>query len=97
MKTIELPVYLMAKAVARWDAEKRDCVPSVDYFVWPYPTYQGAEVVNETTITFEIQELDPKDLKLKELQEEKRRISAEFQAKVTDIQSQINNLLAIEG
>jgi hypothetical protein len=53
---------------------------------------------DQITVEFEIPvHEDIRALKLSQLEKTKKELTAEFQARVTELQSQINELLAIEG
>lgn len=69
------------------------------YFTFKdYDPSEGFVVVREETLTLEVpEEFDPRPQMVEKLEAEKKRIEAEFQARVTQINAQIQSLLAIEA
>ena len=70
----------------------------------PYFTFREYEpgdsfvVVREETLSFDVPDkFDPRPKMVERLEAEKKRIEAEFQARVTQINAQIQSLLAIEA
>lgn len=77
-----------------WDHGSK---PSFKFFDYQ-PT--GAEHVKvaDHTITVDVpDEFDPRPLIVQSLEREKEKLTAAFQARVTEINSQIQNVLAIES
>lgn len=91
-------VYLIAKPSERLNAETYQFEPFVDYQAWVYPDYDEFKAIAQTEVTFEIaEEPDPRDLKLEALEAQKKKLEGDFQARITEIQRQINECLAIEA
>ena len=91
-------VYLIAIPVNEYDFQTEEYGNKINYMVYPYSTYSEHESVASMQISFEVPDsLDPTQLRLKALESEKTRITGDFQARITEIQRQINECLAIEG
>ena len=91
-------VYLIASPSERFNNETYQFEPCVNYQVWVYPDYDEFKAIAQTEVTFEIpEEPDPRQLKLDALQTQKTKLEGDFQARITEIQRQINECLAIEA
>ena len=91
-------VYLIAKPVRQYNFEERQYEDTVSYMPWSHPSYGGTEAVASLEVTFEVPDnFNYHDLKLQELEREKKNIQAEFTKRLTEIQAQINEHLAIEA
>jgi hypothetical protein len=94
----KLTTYVFALPDHSWNAEKGCYEKGVHYITWPHDTYgehtpvTSAEIEVEIPATFSYEEL-----RLAELKAEQAKVNAEFTARITAIQGQINELLAIEG
>lgn len=69
------------------------------YFTFKdYEPSEGFVTVREHEITVDVpDEFDPRPQMVEKLEAEKKRIEAEFYAKITQINGQIQSLLAIEA
>jgi hypothetical protein len=91
-------VYLCAIPGDRYNYEQGRMEQYVDYTVWCYKEYDGHPAVAELDVTFEIPDnINPTDLKLVALNRERTKLQADFQNRITEIQAEINSLLAIES
>ena len=91
-------VYLIAKPTTDYNFELGEYVDSVEFLPWPYKEYGEYKAISSTEVSFEISELlNPKQLKIEALEREAQKLKADFQARITEIQHQINECLAIEG
>lgn len=91
-------VYLIAKPVSDYNFETSKYENKIEYLAWPYAVYGEVEPIASMEVSFEIEESpDPLQLRLKELEATKTRVEGEFTARITEIQRQINECLAIEG
>lgn len=69
-----------------------------DCRTWDATSVDGRVFVKEHTITIEVpDDFDPRTLQVQMLEAEKQKARAIFQARITEIDRQIQNLLAIEG
>jgi hypothetical protein len=91
-------VYLIARPSSEYNSETFSYEDCVAFQVWPYDNYAEVPAVASLKVTFEVPDnLNAKDLKLAELESERTKLMAEFNARITQIQSQINQLTAIEN
>jgi hypothetical protein len=91
-------VYLIAKGDTKYDFKTGLVSDVVEFEVWPYESYSEHVAVTKTEVTFEVPDnLNARDLRLSVLEAEKKKLQADFNNKVTEIQRQINELLAIEA
>lgn len=69
------------------------------YFVFKqFDEIEGFVTVQEHSFTVEVpDDFDPRPQMVVQLEAEKKKVRAEFQARVTQIDAQIQSLLAIEG
>lgn len=68
------------------------------YRFYNYDETEGFVKVQEHSFEVEVpDEFDPRPQMVENLEREKRKIEAEFQARVTQINAQIQSLLAIEA
>jgi hypothetical protein len=94
MKTVEVTGYIYF-CQHDWD-------PDGKFVISQYPQNIGEDedrkFIREQVFSIEVPDhVDMTGQKLKALQEEKKRIEAEFGARVTQINRKINELLAIEN
>ena len=69
-----------------------------DCRLWGETAQDGRVYVKEHTTTVEVpDDFDPRPLQVAALEAKKQTVSAEFQARITEIDRQIQSLLAIEG
>jgi hypothetical protein len=95
---VTVKTYLIAKPASEWDSEKGKYVETVEFFPWPYESYSETTALTSQEISFEVPDgINAHDLKLQELFAQKTKLQAEFGARITEIQAQINQLTAIEG
>lgn len=91
-------VYLIAQPSESWNEDACRYEPCIDYQAWFYPEYDKFKAIAEMEVTFEIaEEPDPRELKLEALEAQKKKLEGDFQARITEIQRQINECLAIEA
>lgn len=91
-------VYLIARPRREFDPERGCVVEGIEYFPWLFDKYEGGQAVSSVDVSFEVSEpLNPIQLRVEALKKEKTRLQADFTARITDIQRQINECLAIEG
>lgn len=95
---VSIPVYIHARPQTEYDPPSGTLKPSLLFFAWPYENYDGAEFVCTASMEVDVPAtLSVDGVRLAVLRREQARVQAEFTARITAIQSQINNLLAIEG
>ena len=69
-----------------------------DCRIWDAAGVDGRVFVKEHTITVEVpDDFDPRPQQVAALEAEKQKARAEFQKRITEIDRQIQSLLAIEG
>lgn len=91
-------VYLIAKGSQKYNLETHQLEDHVIFDVWPYEEFSGDKAVAKVEVTFEVPDnLNARDLRLSVLEAEKKKLQADFNNRVTQIQRQINELLAIEA
>jgi hypothetical protein len=91
-------VYLIAHGGTKYDSESGRVLDVVNFGVWPYEKYGDQTAVTKMEVTFEVPDnLNARDLRLSVLEAEKKQLQADFNNRVTEIQRQINELLAIEA
>ena len=91
-------VYLIAIPYEKWNVDSLQYEPCINYQQWCYPSYDGFEAISQKEVSFEIlEEPDHRQLKINALEAEKAKLEGEFTARITEIQRQINECLAIEG
>ena len=91
-------VYLIAKGSQKYNLETCQVEDCVTFEVWPYDSLSGDKAVSKVEVTFEVPDnLNARDLRLSVLEAEKKKLQADFNNRVTEIQRQINELLAIEA
>lgn len=90
-------VYLIAQSVNEYNFRTDEFEDKVVYTVWPYDEYDGKKAVSSMEVSFECEQLDPIQMRLQDLEGQKKSLEADFQARITEIQRQINECLAIEG
>ena len=92
-------VYLIAKASLQYNEKTYEFEDFVEYIAWPYDSYgEQGKCVAQMEVQFDAgPELNPIQLRLEELEKEKTKLQADFQSRITEIQRQINECLAIEG
>lgn len=96
---VEITVCVHARKCNRWDDEVGQWAPAVEYAVFPFKMETTDRVfVCEQSITVEIpDDFDIRKSALAILKEEKEKIAAEYQKRLTEINAQIQSLLAIEA
>ena len=91
-------VYLIARPSSKYNPETYSYEDCVAFQVWPYDNYSEVPAVASLEVTFEVPDnLSAKELKLAELEYERTKLMADFNARITQIQCQINQLTAIEN
>jgi hypothetical protein len=91
-------VHIIARVATKWCPDQLCPVSDVEFLAWPYDNCKGAECVATAVIEVEVPDhLKASDIQLRALRKEQTRLQAEFTARITEIQAQINNLTAIEG
>lgn len=69
-----------------------------DCRTWDAASVDGRAFVKEHTITVEVpDDFDPRPQQVAALEAEKQTVSADFQARITELDRQIQSLMAIEG
>ena len=69
-----------------------------DCRIWDAASVDGRVFVTEHTTTVEVpDDFDPRPQQVASLEAEKQKARADFQARITEIDRQIQSLLAIEG
>ena len=90
-------VYLIAKSVNQYNFKTNEFEDKVVYTVWPHDEYDGKKAVASTEVYFECEEVDPIQMRIQDLEGQKKSLEADFQSRITEIQRQINECLSIEG
>jgi hypothetical protein len=94
----KLTVYVIPQPTESWDVETCGMKKKVTYFPYCFDTYCKQKAITSVEIEVEVpDELTYEDLKLQALREQLANVNAEFGRRVTEINAQINELLAIEG
>ena len=99
MKTITIPGFIYAKQPEDWQYTLKNVVGGVAYDFWTQKdmTADGYTKVCPFEMTFDLPEsFNPVEGFVKNLEAEKQKVRADFQARITEIDRQINQLLAIE-
>lgn len=93
--------FVMASKAQRYDIEKMQYVDEMVFLFSHYDSsrYNKEEVmVCEHSFDVEVPDnFDPRAGLVANLQREKQKITAEYQARVTELNGQIQSLLALEG
>lgn len=91
-------LYILTHADEKYNSATMQYENVVETALWLFPTREGWKNLGSVEVTFEVPEdLDYRKLKLEELENTKKIVQAAFNARITELQSQINNLLALEG
>lgn len=91
-------LYILTRAVENFNLATMQYENVVETTLWPFPTREGWKNLGSVEVTFEIpDDLEYRKLKLEELENAKNIAQAAFHARITELQSQINTLLALEG
>ena len=91
-------IYVTCKPADAWHRDELT-IDKFQYEMWSFDmgSVHGHTAVTSFEIDFEFPAgFDPRSGAVKELEDEKTRITAEFQNKITAIQSQINRFTALE-
>lgn len=98
---ITLNAVLLAKEVDAYDFETHAMKKETNYSLWGLDVSTNSTEytkVCEQPVTFEVpDDFDPRAGYVANLEREKERLSAAFQKRVTEINAQIQSLLAIEA
>lgn len=93
--------FVMAQKTREYDCEKHQVVDGIRYTFSHYnSSMYDSNLVMVQEHSFEVEvpdDFDPREGLVANLELEKKKITAEFQAKVTQINAQIQSLLAIEA
>lgn len=91
-------VYLIAEPIESYNFDKGVYENKVKFFAWPYDSHSENKAVACLDVTFDVAQIPSHyDLKMEQLLAEKKKLQADFQARITQITAQINELTAIEG
>lgn len=92
-------VYLIAAPGSKYNIDTHMYEECVEFTPWPYETYGDKHpFVASVDVVFEVADaINCKDLKLAALRAEQKTLQADFNKRITEIQSQINQLTAIEA
>ena len=98
MKTIELKGFVHCKPADKYD-EPDHVRDGLKYTFWDYEKLGGGlALVAPYTITLEIPDnFNPNGQFIEALEAEKKKVMAEFQNRITEIDRQISQFLAIES
>lgn len=99
---VTIHVFIVAEQASRWNLEKQQYEKEIVYKAWPCDISKNAESdsVLATEIDIEVEVPDGFDIRsglVENLEREKQRIGAEYQKRVTELNAQIQSLLAIEA
>jgi hypothetical protein len=98
---VKVKVFVHAGKTWRYDPTTTETVESVKYELFPFDmshTSMDAVLVGEQEIEIEVPDsYDPRPAMVKKLEREKENVKAAFAKRITEIDSQIRNLLAIES
>ncbi|KAA1012986.1 hypothetical protein FVF58_09335 [Paraburkholderia panacisoli] len=93
--------FINARKTSRYDLDKHGYVEGMEFDFSTYDrTAHDSEIVIVRQHEFEIDvpdDFDPREGMVANLEREKRKLTAEFQARVTQLNSRIQSLLAIEN
>lgn len=96
MKTITIPGFIYAGQPEDWQAGDHNVIGGVAYRFSTYDTKKPNKVT-AYEMSFELPEkFNAVEGFVKNLEAEKQKVRADFQARITEIDRQINQLLAIE-
>jgi len=91
-------IFIFPRPAETWDVDSGQYVKKVEPWLWPFDSYSELQAIGSIEVEFDFPDnLDHNTLRIEELESSKKRLQADFNARVTQIQSQINELLAIEG
>lgn len=96
MEKMTIKGFIQCEPASNWD---NNTFEGFTFSFWTYKdmTSHGYSLVCPIELTFEIPEgFDPRGEVVKRLEEQKRKVQAEFQAKITEIERQISQFTAIE-
>lgn len=99
MKTIELKGFVHCKPAADWD-NGPFVIDGLKYDFWQWEDLKnsGLALVAPYTITLEVPDnFNPNGQFVAALEAEKKKVMAEFQNRITEIDRQISQFLAIES
>ena len=97
MKKITIPGFIYAEQPESWQINSPEIVDGVSYRFSVYDLNKPTKLC-PFEMTFELpKKFNPIDGLVKNLKAEKQKVRTEFQARITDIDRQINQLLAIEN
>lgn len=98
---VQMKGFIMASKSQRYDADK---LKYVDHMIYLFSHYDSSKYSSEEVVvgehTFEVEvpdNFDPREGLVANLEREKQKITADFQKRVTEINGQIQQLLALEG
>lgn len=98
-KTITIPGFVWAQPAHAW--EKGPAVVdghTMSFYAFSDMEDHGLVKVTSAVLTFDMPEgWDPRAQQIDALRKEEEKARAAYQARVTEIQAQINNLLALEA
>lgn len=96
MKTITIPGFIYAEQPESWQHGDANIIGGVSYRFSTYNSDKPGKVC-PIKLTFDLPEkFNPVEGFVKNLEAEKQKVRADFQARITEIDRQINQLLAIE-
>lgn len=96
MKTITIPGFIYASQPENWQFGDKNIVEGVAYRFSLYELSKASKVC-PCELTFDLPEgFNPAEGFIKNLQAEKKEATADFQARITEINRQISQLQAIE-
>jgi hypothetical protein len=98
---VQMKGFIMASKSQRYDVDKH---AYVDHMIYTFCHYDSSKYDAEEVVVgehaFEVEVPDNFDLRaglVANLEREKQKVTAEFQARVTEINGQIQSLMALEG
>lgn len=98
-KQISIPGFIVATPSASWETGDSNVKDGMRFSFWASKPSDGTPYITicEHTLAFEMPEgFDPRPQQVKALQEQERKLRAEFSKAVMEINAQIQSLQALE-
>lgn len=96
MTQFTTPGFIHARRLEPWDNEE-STVEGFKLEIWPFQNMSERILVTSVAVTFDIPEaFNPRAQFSSVLEAEKRKLQAEFTARITELERQIQQMLAIE-
>lgn len=98
---VKIKAHINAQCVEAWDESSKTYVKETKFYLFPYDMSDAVTSyvhVDEQEVTVDIPDgFDIRSGLLENLEAEKKKAAAEYQKRVTELNAQIQSLMAIEG